>query len=107
MDVGLTVSSAGVFRRLLLSVSDKGRPLDCGISAIITSPSSREEIFLPSPEKLSSNVTYPYSGGRFVTHVGAGKYQIIFQPKESGSHTLKLLGWVSGKAFEKTVQITF
>ena len=107
MDISFSVSGAGVFRRILLSVSDKGRPLDCGLSAIVTSPSRREEIYLPSPEKLSNNVTYPYAGGRFVTQVGAGKYQIIFQPKEKGEHEIKLLGKASGKAFEKALHIIF
>jgi hypothetical protein len=107
MDISITVSGAGVFRRVLLSVADKSRPVECELSAIITSPSGRDEIFLQSPEKIQPNVTYPHSGGRFVTHIGPGKYQIIFQPKENGPHRLKLVGRFSGKPFQKELQISF
>jgi len=107
MDITLSISSAGVFRRVLISATENSRPVDCGLSAIITSPSRKEEIFLPSPEKLSRSVTYPSAGGRFVTQVGSGKYQIIYEPKEKGIYTLKLVGKVHGKPFEKTLQISF
>ena len=99
MEFSFSVSEAGVFKRIAIAISDKGKPVDCGMSAIMTSPSGREEIFLPSPEKLEANVTYPHTGGRFVTCTGKGKYQIIFQPKESGKHQLRLIG-KSDKAFE-------
>lgn len=107
MDFQISVSSAGTFRRISLSVLDKSKPAECELSAIITPPSGRDEIFLPSPEKILPTVTYPHSGGRFVTHTGPGKYQIIFQPKEPGQHSLKLVGRLSGKAFQKEFQITF
>jgi len=107
MEITFSVSSAGTFRRISLSVLEKSGPAECELSAIITPPSGRDEIFLPSPEKILPTVTYPHSGGRFVTHIGPGKYQIIFQPKESGSHKLKLVGRLSGKAFQKEFQITF
>ncbi len=102
MDISFSVSSAGVFRRISLSLGQ-----DCELSAIIRSPSGMEEIFLPSPEKLARNVTYPSSGGRFVTCTGKGRYQIIFQPREKGDHTVKILGRESGKVFEKVIHITF
>ncbi|MCX6814784.1 MAG: hypothetical protein NTY20_04015 [Candidatus Aenigmarchaeota archaeon] len=131
MDISISVSSAGTFRRISLSVLEKSKPIECELSAIVTSPSGRDEIFLPSPEKILANVTYPYSGGRFVTHTGPGKYQIIFQPKEKGSHKLKLVGRIcdrrrcqnegdksrlpthrrlqssTGKPFQKELQISF
>jgi hypothetical protein len=107
MDISLSVSAAGTFRRITLSVQENSKQADCELSAIITSPSGKEEIFLPSPDKIASAVTYSHSGGRFVTHTGPGKYQIIFQPGESGPHRLKLIGKASGKAFEKEIQITF
>jgi hypothetical protein len=107
MDISITVSGAGVFRRISLSVLDKSKQVECELSAIITSPSGRDEIFLQSPEKILNNVTYPHSGGRFVTHIGPGKYQIIFQPKESGPHKLKLVGRLSGKPFKKEFQVSF
>lgn len=107
MDVTFSVSASGVFRRISLSVSDKSKPTECELSAIIRSPSGTEEIFLPSPEKLANSVTYPSSGGRFVTCTGKGKYQIIFQPKEKGSHEVKLIGGISGKPFEKIYHINF
>ena len=107
MDISLSVSSAGTFRRITLSVQEKSRQADCELSAIITSPSGKDEIFLPSPEKILPAVTYAQSGGRFVTHTGTGKYQIIFQPRESGPHRLKLVGNASGKAFQKELQLNF
>jgi hypothetical protein len=107
MEIELSVSESGAFRRLSISASEAGRLAECGLSAIITSPSGREEIFLPSPEKLASNVTYPSSGGRFVTCTGKGRYQIIFQPKEKGEHEINLMGRSSGKAFEKAVRVSF
>jgi len=113
MEISTSVSNAGTFRRILLSVLDKSRPVECELSAIITSPSGREEIFLQSPEKILPNVSYPHSGGRFVTHTGPGKYQIIFLPRESGQHRLKLVGRIcdrrqsnTGKPFKKELQIT-
>jgi hypothetical protein len=105
MDFQISASSAGAFRRITLSLP--GEPEQLELSAIITSPSGREEIFLPSPEKILSNATYPQSGGRFVTRIGKGKYQLIFQPKEAGPHELKLIGRISGKPFQKAFQITF
>ncbi len=119
MEIAFSVSSAGTFRRISLSVMENSKPADCELSAIITPPSGRDEIFLPSPEKILPTVTYPHSGGRFVTHTGPGKYQIIFQPKESGKHNLKLVGRIldrrlqgslqasEGKPFKKELQITF
>jgi hypothetical protein len=107
MDISIAVSKAGTFRRILLSVLEKSRPVECELSAIITSPSGRDEIFLQSPEKALPSATYPHSGGRFVTHTGAGKYQIIFQPGEKGPHSLKLVGRFSGKPFQKELQISF
>ncbi len=107
MEFQISVSSAGTFRRISLSLLDKSVPAECELSAIITPPSGRDEIFLPSPEKILPTVTYPHSGGRFVTHTGPGKYQIIFQPKENGPHSLKLVGRLSGKSFQKEFQITF
>ncbi|HJW96913.1 MAG TPA: hypothetical protein VJ485_02010 [archaeon] len=92
MDIKISVSLAGVFRRIQLSVSEKGRPADCELSGIMKDPTGREEIFLPSPEKMLHNVSYPSSGGRFVTCTGKGTYQIIFQPKERGDHVLRILG---------------
>jgi hypothetical protein len=106
MKFSFSVSDAGVFRRIAISISDRGKPVDCGVSAIMTSPTGREEIFLPSPDKLEANVTYPHTGGRFVTCTGNGRYQIIFQPKESGRHELKLVG-KSGKTFEKIMTFDF
>jgi hypothetical protein len=105
MDINLSVSGAGAFRRITLAVSQEPERLE--LSAIITPPSGREEIFLPSPEKILANASYPSSGGRFVTQTGKGKYQIIFQPKESGRHELRLIGRALGKPFQKSFQITF
>jgi len=105
MEFQISVSTAGAFRRITLSLSEKPQPLE--MSAIITPPSEREEIFLPSPEKILPNATYPQSGGRFVTQTGKGKYQLIFQPKEAGPHELKLVGRVSGKPFQQNFQIKF
>ena len=117
MDINLSVSSAGAFRRITLAVSQE--PAQLELSAIITSASGREEIFLPSPERILPQATYPQSGGRFVTCIGKGKYQIIFQPKEAGPHELKLIGRIldrrrdgrlqsnTGKPFQKAFQITF
>ena len=102
MDIEFSVSSAGMFSRIQLSLAQ-----DCELSAIVTAPSGREEIFLPSPDRLAANVSYPHSGGRFVTCTGRGRYQIIFQPKEKGEHMLKVMGRESGKAFEKVFHITF
>ena len=119
MDISLSVSATGTLRRITLSVQENSRQADCELSAIVTSPSGKDEIFLPSPEKIAPSVTYSYSGGRFVTHTGPGKYQIIFQPSESGPHKLKLVGKLpdprlpgslqstSGKAFQKEIQINF
>lgn len=107
MEIRLSVSSAGTFRRISVSVMEGSRPAECELSAIITSPSGRDEIFLPSPEKILPMATYPHSGGRFVTHTGQGKYQIIFQPKEAGPHKLKLVGRLSEKPFKKELQLTF
>jgi hypothetical protein len=115
MDFQASVSSAGTFRRITLSLQEGSRPADCELSAIITPPSGRDEIFLPSPERILPTVTYPHSGGRFVTHTGPGKYQIIFQPKEPGPHSIKLVGRIldrrlqasEGKPFKKELQITF
>jgi hypothetical protein len=107
MDISIAVSKAGTFRRILLSVMEKSRPVECELSAIITSPSGRDEIFLQSPEKILPTATYPQSGGRFVTHTGLGKYQIIFQPREKGSHRLKLVGRHSDRPFQKELQISF
>ena len=107
MDIKISVSVAGVFRRVQLSVSEKNEPVDCEISGIMKDPTGREEIFLPSPEKMLHNASYPSSGGRFVTCTGKGTYQIIFQPKEKGNHELKLMGRVSGKPFQRTFQLTF
>jgi hypothetical protein len=42
-----------------------------------------------------------------VTHIGKGKYQLIYQPKEAGQHGVKLLGRMAGKAFQEKIQITF
>jgi hypothetical protein len=92
MDIKFSISSAGVFRRIQLSVSEKNRPIDCELSGIMKGPTGREEIFLPSPEKMLHNASYPSSGGRFVTCTGKGTYQIIFQPKESGEHELRIIG---------------
>jgi len=107
MDISLSVSATGTLRRITLSVQENSRQADCELSAIVTSPSGKDEIFLPSPEKIAPSVTYSHSGGRFVTHTGPGKYQIIFQPSEKGQHRLKLVGKASGKAFQKEIQITF
>ena len=107
MDIKFSVSLAGVFRRIQLSVSEKNGPVDCELSGIMKGPTGREEIFLPSPEKILPNATYPQSGGRFVTQTGKGKYQLIFQPKEAGPHELKLVGRVSGKPFQQNFQIKF
>jgi hypothetical protein len=106
MDISISVSNAGNFRRILLSVVEKSKPVECELSAIITSPSGRDEIFLQSPEKILPNVSYPYSGGRFVTHTGPGKYQIIFQPKENGSHKLKLVGRICDRRRQETLSVT-
>jgi hypothetical protein len=107
MDFQVSVSSAGAFRRITISVLEGAKPAECELSAIITPPSGRDEIFLPSPEKILPTATYPHSGGRFVTHTGRGRYQIIFQPKEPGPHSLKLIGRLSGKAFQNEIQINF
>jgi hypothetical protein len=90
MDFQISVSGAGAFRRITLSLSGESQQPE--LSAIITSPSGIEEIFLPSPEKILANAAYPQSGGRFVTQIGKGRYQLIFQPKEAGPHSLKLVG---------------
>jgi hypothetical protein len=90
MDITFSASSAGVFSRILISIH--GEPERCELSAIIVSPSGREEIYLPSPDRLASGVTYPHSGGRFVTCIGKGRYQLIYQPMEKGNHTLKVFG---------------
>jgi hypothetical protein len=105
MDITFSVSGSGVFRRIALTVAEEPEQLE--LSAIVTSPSGREEIFLPSPEKIRTNATYPSSGGRFITQTAKGKYQIIFQPKEAGLHELKLVGRISGKPFQKILHINF
>ncbi len=117
MDIALSLSGSGAFRRITLSLTAEPEQLE--LSAVITAPSGREEIFLPSPEKILPQATYPQSGGRFVTHTGKGKYQLIYQPRESGQHTIKLLGRIpgrrlpgslqssSGKPFQEKLQITF
>jgi hypothetical protein len=102
MDIKFSVSSAGLFSRIQLSFHE-----ECELSAIITSPSGREEIYLPSPDRFAGNVSYSQSGGRFVTCTGRGRYQIIFQPKEKGEHAIKVLGRASRKPFEKIFHITF
>ena len=104
MDIKLSVSEAGVFRRIQLSVSEKKRPVDCELSAIMKDPTGREEIFLPSPEKMLRNASYPSSGGRFVTCTGKGEYQIIFQPKEKGRHELKLVGRILDRRWNGEIQ---
>jgi len=107
MEAKFSVSEAGVFKRISIVLSEGNKPPDSDLSAIIKPPSGREEIFLPSPDRLVQNVTYPHTGGRFVTCTGKGKYQIIFQPKEKGVHEIRLIGRVSGKPFEKAFQMSF
>jgi hypothetical protein len=105
MDISFSISGSGAFRRIMLSLSEEPEQLE--LSAVITAPSGREEIFLPSPEKILPQATYPQSGGRFVTHIGKGKYQLIYQPREPGPHSIKLMGRMAGKPFQEKLQITF
>ena len=105
MDITIAVSKAGSFRRILLSVSEKSKPVECELSAIVKSPSGKEEIFLQSPEKILPTATYAYSGGRFVTHIAPGKYQIICQPQEGGQYKLKLVGKFAGRPFQRELGI--
>ena len=107
MDIAISVSASGEFRIISLSTTENGKPMECELSAVVTSPSKTEEIFLSSPEKLANSATYPSSGGRFVTCTGKGKYQIIFQPREKGSHEISVMGRLFGKPFEKAFHMSF
>jgi len=105
MDIALSLSGSGSFRRITLSLSEEPEQLE--LSAVVIAPSGREEIFLPSPEKVLPQATYAQSGGRFVTHIGKGKYQLIYQPREPGPHGIKLMGRMAGKPFQEKLQIVF
>ncbi|MEM7815626.1 MAG: hypothetical protein QXN71_00730, partial [Candidatus Aenigmatarchaeota archaeon] len=76
MEIKHSVSKSGSFFRISIFLPKN----NCELSAIIKSPSGREYVFLPSPEKPVQNASYPHSEKGFVTCTGKGKYQIIFQP---------------------------